>query len=240
MAVVATVAGGPFGGGDDDAADQRARGLQRAAALLGVSTMSLSDFFDPLYDVARITGTSANGGSATLLSPAPGGIIRLSTGAAAANGNGLLFKANFQIASVLTERIYLRAVAKFRQAAIPTQEGMAIGLILTGGTHHVGIGVYGSGVTGGSDTHYSISRGTGGTRGGAQTSVAIDTNWHTFELWTDGAGNLLGSVDETTAATIAIAPLAAANAQFASRSATGVIGTLELDIDHLHVIQERV
>lgn len=152
-----------------------------------------------------VSGSGANSAVTTVR----GGVVQLTTGATAAS-QAAMWPASSGSGSLILradqEKWYFAARARLTTTP-DSQTWCAIGFLNVAQTRIIDVGVFG----GDSTAKYSLRTGTGanpGTRQSAQSTVNIDTAWHTFEVWSASATATLSfSVDGETTVTLAASTL---------------------------------
>lgn len=142
---------------------------------------------DPVQSLEIPKDAGTRNGATVAVAAADGGTYTLATGVAA-NASAL---ARPNAGAVLTTAInttkwYLAFRAKF--SAIGAIDSVLV--YLAGGSPFLGIGLLGSIST----ANFLLI----GTYTGSNTNAvlgAADTNWHTFEMWSDGSGTVYASMD---------------------------------------------
>jgi len=222
--------GGASGGGS---VGQLSTIVTRAQALLGstLDTPLGSDFDNDQWPVIATGGT----GSTNMNTTARGGVITMTSGATA--GGTAQMKPHGGTASHVSNPAGTRWYYMARAAvttAIDAQTTANFGILNNGGNPNALIGVFGS-VSTVNFTGHVVTNG-GVTTNVTTVGVAIDTNYHTFEIWCDTV-NVTFAVDGTQLGSTPVANIGTNSAfigPFVGNGATAA--TRSIDIDRTYVV----
>ena len=144
------------------------------------------------YQTAWTTTITSSGVASTLGSGVRGGVVQLTSGASASSQAGLIMGSTSLPALVLnpTTEGWLIA-SRFKITTVPdAQAEITVGLLNVANTRFVGMGAFGNIST----TKFSARIGTASI----QSTVNLDTSWHTGVLFGAGSTTLYLSIDGET------------------------------------------
>lgn len=194
---------GGTGGGTSvpGTAATRQETMLAAAQALGLFPSDAAYFWEDFIGLTALwsLGVSGTGVATSATAGFKGGIYELATGTTAAS-TARLTRGNRTVGNCATDKWYIASRMQV-QTAITAQSKAYVGIWNTASTASIGIGVFGNGGT----TNFMVQ--TDGIEAGTfkDLGVAIDTNYHIFEIWSTGADNkVYARVDGgTTQSTVA-------------------------------------
>jgi hypothetical protein len=216
--------GGLGGGGSAGAA------LARAQALVGPTVTKVigSDFDNDQYHVAAVVSTGAVAMSATLRS-----CINLTSGATASSSAAIKPHGSpiCQVANMQTDRWFFQYRAQLT-TAVDVQAEVGYEVANNGGNPLAEVGLIGSLSATVFSWRVTVNGGTATT---GLSTIAVDTNFHTFEGWNDGT-SVFFAIDGVIVGSTVVANIGTNPGQIFSTTANGTTAAARTqNIDHAYV-----